>query len=353
MPLQYLDNVVVKGIAACIPKNKVSNLDYALLSLEERKKFVKTTGIEFRHIAEAEQCTSDFCYIAAKALIDELKWDKDEIDILLFVSQTADYPYPATSIILQDRLGLSKSCIAFDINLGCSGYVYGLGVISSMISSMKMKKGLLLVGETASKTTTISDKSAYPLFGDAGTATALEFTEKFRRMYFNFGCDGSGHKAILMKSGNIGGRFPVTVESLRLKKVCEGIERNDSHVALEGIDIFNFSIHEVPNSIRMLIEYNNININDIDAFIFHQANFIINDTVRKKLNIAEEKVPYTLKEFGNTSSASIPLTIVHKLRNKVINEKIKLLLCGFGVGLSWGAVVLDIEKIVCPDLIEI
>jgi 3-oxoacyl-[acyl-carrier-protein] synthase-3 len=353
MPAQYLNNVVIRGISACVPKNKVSNLDYSLLTLEERKKFVKTTGIEFRHIAEEDQCTSDFCYYAAKGLIDELKWEKDEIEILLFVSQTADYPFPATSIILQDRLGLLKSCVAFDINLGCSGYVYGLGVISSMISSMKIKKGLLLVGETASKTTTITDKSAYPLLGDAGTATALEFVEDSGIMYFDFGCDGSGHKTILMKSGNIGGRFPVTQESLKLKNIDRGIERSDLHVVLEGIDIFNFSLREVPKTIKLLIEKFNIDINDIDAFILHQANFIMNDIIRKKLNIKVEKVPYSLKEFGNTSSASIPLTIVHKLRERVKNGKMKLLLCGFGVGLSWGTIILDVEKIVCPEIIEI
>jgi len=353
MTTGLISNVSIKGIAACVPVRSESNLDYELLTREERIKLVKTTGIEKRRIAEGDQCTSDFCFIAAERLIADLKWKKDEIEALIFVSQTADYPYPATSIILQDRLGLPKASICFDINLGCSGYVYGLGIISNLVSSMNIKKGLLLVGEVAARTTTITDRSSYPLFGDAGTATAVEYDTKADKIYFDYGSDGSGHKAILMKSGNIGGRFPVTEDSLKVKIVSKGIERNDLHVILNGIDVFNFSITEVPRSVKQLVEKFDINLESIDAFVLHQANFIMNDTIRKKLKLPAEKMFYSLKDFGNTSSASIPLTIVHALQKRVREEKIKLLISGFGVGLSWGTMVIDVDKIVCPDILEI
>lgn len=341
------------GIAACVPIDKSSNLEYENLSLDERKKLIKTIGIEYRHIAKDNQCTSDFCFEAAEKLIKELNWNKNEIEILIFVSQTPDYPFPATSILLQNRLGLEKSCIAFDINLGCSGYVYGIAVIGNLISSMKLKKGLLLVGEVATKTTTIHDRSAYPLFGDAGTATAFEYSENANKFFFDFGSDGSGYNAILMKTGNIAGRFPYNRESLVFRKIGEGIERCDVHVSLDGLEIFNFSLREVPKTIRKIIGRAEINIDDIDSFILHQANFIMNDTIRKKLNIPIDKVPYSLNEFGNTSSASIPLTLVYRLREKLTTTKLKILMCGFGVGLSWGTIITDIEKIVCPDIIEI
>lgn len=353
MATGFISNVSVKGIAACVPRGCESNMDYELLTQEERIKLVKTTGIEKRRIAQKDQCTSDFCFHAAEKLISELKWKRDEIEALVFVSQTADYPYPATSIILQDRLGLPKSSICFDINLGCSGYVYGLGALAGQMSSMKIKKGLLLVGEVAARTTTYTDRSSYPLFGDAGTATALEFDENAEKIYFDFGSDGGGHNAILMKSGNIGGRFPVTEESLKLKRVDKGIERNDLHVILNGIEVFNFSITTVPRSVNLLVEKFGLDLDEIDAFVLHQANFIMNDTIRKKLKLPAEKVHYSLKEFGNTSSASIPLTIVHSLQERISTEKLRLLISGFGVGLSWGTMVLDADKIICPGLIEI
>ncbi|MFT4536372.1 MAG: 3-oxoacyl-[acyl-carrier-protein] synthase-3 [Saprospiraceae bacterium] len=346
-----IENVSVTGISAAVPKQIVSNHDYTLLSEKERRLLIKTTGVEEKRAAPKGLTTSDLCFEAANQLIDQLDWKKEEIGILIFVSQSSDYLLPATSIILQDRLGLPKSCMAFDIGLGCSGYVYGLSVMSAMMSASKIEKGLLLVGDVSSATCAIEDKSTYPLFGDAGTATALTYKDKSPHFYFNLQNDGSGFDKIIIKDGGI--RNLITEKSLVKREISEGIVRTDLNVCLSGMDIFNFSVTEVPKSIKAFCEYIDRDLNEFDYIMLHQANKLMNETIRKKIKIPVEKVPYSIAKFGNTSSASIPLTIITELQNECRQSNIELLLSGFGVGLSWGVCNLQLDHIVCPDLIEI
>jgi 3-oxoacyl-[acyl-carrier-protein] synthase III len=344
-------NVIISGLAGCVPKQIKENKDYPYFSDGEYEKFVASVGIERRRIVEPGICTSDLCYASAEQLIAELNWNKSEIEVLIFVSHTADYKLPATSCILQDRLHLPISCMTLDISLGCSGYVHGLKVLSSLLSSGGMKKGLLLAGNTQSSYASFADKSVYPLFADAGTATALEYCPNSEDMYYNFGSDGSGFEAIIVPDG--GCRNPFNYDSLNMIDFGEGIKRSRLHESLDGIDVFSFGLLRAPQSVTQLIQEFNLSKEEIDYFLFHQANKFLVERIRKKLNILTEKVPYNIKDFGNTSCASLPLLIVTNLRKEIMSQKLKLLLCGFGVGLSWGTAAVTVNKIICSELIEI
>lgn len=343
-----IPNVKLQGVAACVPQQEVSNFDCALLEEKERKLFVKTTGIENRRIAAKGVCASDLCERAAQKLITDLGWNKNEISVLVFVTQTPDYITPATAILLQEKLGLSKSCLAFDINLGCSGYVYGLSVAAAMLQNIPNGKGLLLVGDVSSACISAEDKSTVPLFSDAGSATAIVQDNNASSLHFNLENDGKGFEAIMIPEG--GYRNPITKNSLKMIAVSKGISRNSSHLILNGIDIFNFSISEVPKNIQKLLQ-SHVGIVP-EYFILHQANKIINETIADTLKIDYEKFPSSLKNYGNTSSASIPLTLVTQLSQQLKLKKVNLLLSGFGVGLSWGSVLLATEELTIPDLIN-
>lgn len=350
MATASVHNVRVAGISACVPEHVEHNSEYPLLTPEERAKILKTTGIERRRMAPSDLCTSDLCVAAASTLLDELAWSRDEVDAVVLVTQSPDYTVPATAPILQDRLGFPKTCLAFDINLGCSGYTYGLQVVASLLSAGNLRKGLLLVGDTPSKTVSPRDRSSATLFGDAAAATALETTPG-AVMHFDFGSDGSGYEAIIIPDGGL--RNPVGPESLEVVQIDEGIARNRCQLILDGVEVFNFSIREVPKTVRNLMAVAEKEVSDVDAFVFHQANLFMNDLIRKKLKLPEDKVPSTLREYGNTSSASIPLTIVSELRSRITDGPLSLVLCGFGVGLSWATVYLETDRVVCPPIVEV
>jgi 3-oxoacyl-[acyl-carrier-protein] synthase-3 len=323
-----------------------------LFDTESLTAFINGTGVERKRKAPADTCTSDLCIAAAEQLIKDLQWNKEDIDILIFVSQTPDYVLPATACVIQERLGLSTDCYAMDISLGCSGWVYGLQVVSSLLQSLDKKgKALLLVGDTILKFCSETDKSTYPLFGDAGTATALEYNENTGEMYFDMHTDGSGYKAIIIEDG--GFRKQVTESSFAMHNRGEGISSNNLQLSLDGMDVFSFGIQRAPQSVNALIEHFQLDKEGMDYFLFHQANLFMNEKIRKKLQIPPEKVPYSLKDFGNTSSATIPLTMVTQLQKDLQSRHLKNIACGFGVGLSWGSVYFETDCITVPDLIEI
>lgn len=350
MSFLSIDNIRVAGISACVPQKVEESRSFPLFRETDAENFIKGTGVERRHIADSEVCSSDLCLKSAEKIISELNWDKDDIDVIVFVSQTPDYRLPATSAILQDRLKLSESCFAIDISLGCSGWVYALSVISSLLSHGSMKKGLLLAGDTILKFCSPLDKSTYPLFGDAGSALAIEYTEdKNESIKFCFNTDGSGNKAIIIEDG--GFRNPVNEHSFKREHVSDGIQRNKLDLVLDGMDVFAFGITKAPKSVKDLITHYDINIDEVDYFTFHQANMFMNEKIRKKLKLKEDKVPYSLKDFGNTSCATIPLTMVSQLSTELSSSKLKHIACGFGVGLSWASCFFKTDNIVCPELI--
>ena len=349
MALFSIENIQIKGISCAVPKDIYSNMDYERISIKEREMLIRTTGVEKRHVAKFGTTTADLCKVATNKLLNELKWQRSDIEILIFVSQSRDYLIPATACILQNRLELSKNCMAFDVNMGCSGYVYGLSIIAGIMAATKLKKGLLLVGDVSTLNTSYKDKSTFPLFGDAGTCTAIQFVDG-AQMNFNLQTDGSGYEAIIIRDG--GCRNYASKESFDSKKYSDGIERNRVELELDGIQVFNFSLKEVHLNILTLLEFRKNKVEEIDYFIFHQANKLINESIRKKLKIPIEKFPYSMAEYGNTSSASIPLTILFALSENLQNQNQKLLISGFGVGLSWGSAIIDFKNVVCLPIIE-
>lgn len=351
MSFLSIENVKISGISACVPKDNEEVANFPLFTPDEAKNFSSTTGVERRRKANKEVCTSDLCLKAAEKLIEELNWVKNEIDCLVFVTQTPDFRLPATSVILQHRLGLSTDCYTLDISSGCSGWVDALSVISSLLSHRSMKKGLLLAGDTILKFCSETDKSTYPLFGDAGTATAVEFCAKEeQKIFFTFNSDGGGSDVIIIKDG--GFRNPVSEKSFLKETISPGIERSNLDLILEGMDVFSFGISKAPQSVNNLVDFFSIDSEKVDFFVFHQANMFMNEKIRKKLKLPIEKVPYSLKNFGNTSCATIPMTLVTQLQDRMINGKLSYIACGFGVGLSWGSCYFHTDKIVCPNLIE-
>lgn len=346
-----ISDIAIKGISSCVPKNKQLNRELSLMSSDEIEKFIEATGVEERRIADDKTCTSDLCFHAAEKLISELNWNKEDIEVLVFVSQTADYILPVSSVILQERLGLSNSCVAFDVPLGCSGYVYGMSIISSMMKATGLKKGILLAGDTSSKLLSQQDKSTVPLFGDAGTATAFEYDSNANNLYFDLGSDGSGKNAIILKDG--GARNRITQNSLEYHEYESGIKRNSCHLVLEGMDVFSFGISQAPKTINLLLEKFDLDKEKIDYFVFHQANLMMNKMIVKKLKLPQEKVPYSLQKYGNTSSATIPLTIALNLKEELFNSAKEVIVCGFGVGLSWGTAKITFDNLLITDILEI
>lgn len=341
----------ISGLAACVPKREVSNYDYKWVSAKEREQLVKTIGVEKRRHVDKGTTTSDMCQKAAEAVLEGLSVDRSQIKLLIFVSQTRDYFIPQTSGILQDKLGLPKSSVSIDISLGCSGYVYGLAMTAGMMNSFGIDKALLLVGDISSLNSAYRDKSTYPLFGDAGTATLLERDATAPSMHFSLEGDGSGYQAIIIPDGGM--RNILSKKSFNYKKIAPGIYRTPLHVALDGIEVFNFSLREVVPNIRHLLKYSGEELSSFDYVVFHQANKLINDTLRKMLKLPPEKVPLSIGKYGNTSSASIPLTIISEIREVIQERELRLLLSAFGIGLSWGTASLTMQKPFCPEILEI
>jgi len=340
------EGVGITAMSAAVPKRVVKNREYTeVFSAEEANEIVDKTGIEERRFADAETCSSDLCFAAAEKLIADLGWDKSEIEALVFVSQTADYILPATACILQDRLGLSKECYATDCALGCSGWVYGLSQVVSLVANGDIKKALLLCGDAKKR---FEGGRRDPLFGSAGTATAVEFAKGAEGLQFHFGTDGSGFDAIITPAG--GSRCPIDDKTFEYEDI-EGKKYHRMMTRMKGMDVFSFGISTAPKTVKKLAEHFGFDYLDADYFVFHQANMKMNNMIAKKLKLPEEKVPSCMYEFGNTSSASIPLTIVSQIADKSANKK--FICCGFGVGLSWGTVAFKTDNIVVSDLVEL
>lgn len=344
MALSTLHNVRFAGMASCVPHRILDNVrDCPPSQRSERERLVRNIGIHTRRICPEWQTFSDLAFAAAEKLLAELQWRREEIDALIVVTQSPDYLIPATAIILQDRLGLAHSTIAFDVNLGCSGYPFGLHLLGSMIAAGGVKKGLLLVGD---KCANVKD----PLFSDAGTATALEFDAGAPPMHFDLNSDGSGCKAIMLPAG--GHREPFGVQHLIPTRDEHGVLRWPAELILDGPAVLSFSTQRVPPAVQRLLEYAGTSKDAIDYFVFHQANRMINETIRKKLQLPVEKVPSTLHDLGNTSGASLPVTMTIRLHETLAQGRHTLLLSGFGIGLSWGSVILDVQGAKFPAMLE-
>ena len=349
-----IKNVRFAGVSACMPKHVVKTADLPLFNEEEAAVFDNTVGIKERRLGPDTLCASDMCQAAAEKLLEELGWEKSSIDMLVFESVTADFhPTPPTSCVLQDRLGLSTDCFCIDLPMGCCGTMYAINVAGNMLSAGNIKRALLLVGDTALRMGSMKDKSRIPLFGDCGTAMALEYDATAKDIVIDFHTVGSGYKALMTPHG--GCRHPITSESFLQEDFGNGIVRAPKDTLIDGMAVLTFAISRPPKSIQQLIDDYNIDVNtDIDYFLIHQANKLIVDRVVKKLHLPVEKVPYDLEEFGNLGGASIPSLMVTRIANALRSNAPTTMLCSsFGLGLSWGTMLLTANNVVVPDLIEI
>lgn len=314
---------------------------------DEVEKMIKSVGISERRICDEKTTAADLCFKAAEKLIADNDIAPESIDMLLFMSQTADYRSPATACTLQHRLGLPKECAAMDLSLACSGYVYSLSCAMAYASMPGINRVLLLDGETFSKVTNPRDKVNVPLYGDAGTATLIEKGE-FDESTFILRTDGSGEDAVKIPAGI---RNKITAESTIVRERENGNFRSDLEVYMDGMAVFNFAIKVVPKGVKEMMTETGHQLSDIDYLVFHQSNKFMTDFFIKKLKFDSAKVPYCIGRFGNTSSASVPLTIVSELHGKLSNPA-KVVMCGFGAGLSWGTAFMTFKNCRISDLIE-
>ena len=335
-----------------MPGRVVRNEDLtAYYSPDEIAKFVKSAGVTQRRFVDEETTSSDLCFHAAERLLKDMAVDRGTIDCLIFVSQTPDFHFPASATILQHRLGLGKSTAAFDISLGCTGFVYGLSVAYAYLQQPSFRRVLLLVGETPSKITSMRDKATALLFGDAGAATLIERTEGRGAAFFSLNSDGGGEDTIKIPAG--GYRHPSSEGTLLDRGYPDGSVRNDHQQAIDGMEVFNFAMREVSKDIIAISNRANAPLESLDFFVFHQANKFITDFLVKKLRLRPERVPCGIAQFGNTSSASIPLTIVTEARSG-FSAPAKALLSSFGVGLSWAdAIIVSDRGMAVSDLVEL
>lgn len=351
MAFQTINQVAVSGIAAAVPRNVVENSSCGLFaSQEEYARFATMVGIERRHICEEGVIASDLCAGAAEKLLEDLSWRREDIDLLIYVSQTMEYKLPATACCLQHRLGMSRDCMCFDVGMGCSGWVYGMGIAAGMIQTGHFRRCLLLAGD--SHLANGQSKAETPLFGDCGTATALSFDPTSPPILIETGTDGSGYDAIICKSSVGGGsRYPCSENSFEWRTDEFGNKYRDVDIVMNGPAVFTFGITRVPACVRRMLQRAEKGVEDIDSFVFHQANLMMNEMIRKKCKIPVEKCPYSLRDFGNCSSASIPLTLVSQLAGGIRQHPVSLLACGFGVGLSWGTLHTTLRQPVISDLV--
>lgn len=353
MAIVSYKGIGITALSACVPSRVIDNYHYDLdiWPEEEVKKVVDKVGVAERRFVDDKTCASDLCFAAAEKLISDNDIDRSEIDLLVFLSQTPDYRMPATSILLQDRLGLPMSTMAFDISLGCSGFISALSIVYAMMQNNGFRKALLLDGETRSKVYSRKDRREAFIFGDAGAAALIERDKKFGESHFSLNSDGSRGELIMIPGG--GYRNMSSAETLREKVVDEyGNIRSDEHGHMDGANVFNFVIVEVPKDIKRLLTATGEDIQSIDYYVFHQANLFINNYIAKKMKLDKERIPWTIQKYGNTSSVSVPLTIVSELKDKMHDEK-KLMLSAFGVGMAWATAIVPFVDCRISDIVEL
>lgn len=338
-----INNIKIQAIATYLPNNVLEmNTLYNLYGENNVKMVMKATGVERVHIADEKQTTSDMCFEAATFLIEKEKINKEDIDGLVFISQTADYRAPATSVILQDKLGLSKETVCFDISYGCSGYIYGIFQASILINSGACKKVLVLAGDTTSKLINPKDRAQRMVFGDAGSATIV--CEGEGQIGFHIGSDGSEFEKVIIPAG--GFRIPSSEETRKEYMDSDGNVRTQDNFYMDGIAVFNFIIKHGQKSINTLLEYMQWGKEDVKFYAMHQATRFTLDNLRKRLKLDNEKAPTNITNYGNTGPTTIPLVLTDmcNIESNFDTSKLdKVIMCGFGVGLSWGSIACNLQ----------
>ncbi len=322
----------IAGVSTCLPPNVVDNLDPTSgFAAEDVRKVVAMAGVRERRVVSGTVTSADLCERAASVLMERLGWAPESVSALIFVTQTPDHFLPSTSCLLQQRLGLPDTCAAFDVGLGCSGYPYGLYIAATMLRAGGHQRILMLHGETPSRFVSPEDQATVLLFSDAGSATALELTEDpTAGGQFVLHTDGSGAEGLILRGGGFRDRTPT----------------NPRHHFLEmdGAAIFNFTIKRVPALIAETLAFAGKAVNDVDAFVFHQSNRFIMKHLMKKSGLPEERVPMSIEDSGNCGGPSVAVTMTRKLSPPPPGRRAHWMLLGYGVGLSWGAALIQIDE---------
>jgi 3-oxoacyl-[acyl-carrier-protein] synthase-3 len=312
-----------------VPATVFNNLtDASEFPQDEIRKVVSMAGVKQRHISDGSICTSDLCLKSARDLLAQLKWDVSTIDALILVTQTPDYFLPSTSCLLHRDLGLTDTCATFDVGLGCSSYPYGMWLASMMLNT-GLKRVLLLNGETPSHILSRDDRATFLLFGDAGSATALERTEQAEPWHFVLHTEGAGFDNLIICAGGFRDRFSDNTR--------------DHYLRMNGAELFNFTIKRVPPLINDTLALANKQVNDVDYYVFHQSNRFMMNHLAKKCGLPLDRTPIILDRFGNVGGPSVPLTITQGVCQTPLTESVSMMLLGYGVGLSWGSVLLNID----------
>lgn len=346
-----IDGLSISAIASSIPKNTVDFSDLETKFGEtEIKRIIASTGISKVRVAEKGVCASDLCEAASRFLFEKLNVDPLSFDGIVLVSQTFDHIIPATSTILQNKLGLPKTAVAFDIRYGCSAYIYGIYQAAILIASGSCSKVLVLAGDVITPTVNRYDKALKMVMGDSGSATIVEKGND--SLAFNIMTDGSGYDRLIIPAG--GCRYPYDENSKKESEKENGNIRSDENLYMDGMEIMNFCLREVPKIIDEVLELSEWKKEDVGIFAMHQANKFIVDYLRKKMKVPPETVPVVVAEIGNTGPGTIPhlFSAEHK---RLIEEKrlAKSVMCGFGVGFSWGAITADLSKTKFFEPVEI
>ncbi|TWT77778.1 3-oxoacyl-[acyl-carrier-protein] synthase 3 [Posidoniimonas polymericola] len=338
MATMKINGVRVAGIASAVPANTLTADDLSRrFGDEESAKIRASVGVEERRVAEDGVCASDLCFEAAERLLADLSWDRGDVQGLIFVTQTPDYFAPSTSCVLQHRLGLAPSCAAFDVNMGCSGYVYGLAVAMQLAGSIDGRV-LLLVGDTITKMVSPDDRSTAPLFGDAGSATAIEPDADAPPATIVLGTNGAGAEHLITRRG--GFREPAD-------------QQHPPRLKMDGAEVFQFALGEVPRAYRATIQEHGWTTDDVESVVMHQSNLFMLQHFRKRLKLPEEKLVIGLQKYGNASCASIPLAIADAWGAPGATLSRRLALVGFGVGWSWGGAAVSLHDAVLPAVVSV
>lgn len=343
-----IKNVKIRGMAATLGEiyhDFSKEPEYYNNDLKQLEKLKKMIGFGGRYWAKDTTTTLDLCLDATQKLLKELNIDASSIDAIVSVTQTPDYHMPGNAHVIHQKLGCNKETAAVDLEFGCSGYVYGLWTACLMLNP-NLRRVLLITGDTLSKVGNKKDRTVAPIFGDSGSATIIDFDENAEDTFFILKSNGSGIDCLLQPAGAY--RNPSTEETRKEVPDKDGNIRSQENFYMNGFDVFNFTLTEQPKLLDEILEFANVTKEDIDYYVLHQANVYIVETILRKAKIPFEKAPTKIFEkFGNQNSASIPSAICEDLSNKFLNGSKKVLMQGFGIGLSWGACITNFDNVVC------
>lgn len=331
----------IKDIISHLPSNKLTNEELAQEFHDwDVAKIYQKTGISVRSIAAPDECASDLGVAAARKLFEKGIYRPEDIDFLLFCTQSPDYFLPTTACLIQERLKLKTSCGALDINLGCSGFIYGLSLAKGLIETEQSRNLLFITSDTYTKFINPKDRGVRTIFGDGAAATLIAAIDSEEETIgpFVFGTDGKGANKLIVPAGGL--RMPISQETSVEKNDGTGIYRSAQNLYMDGPEIFNFTLNEVPVAVKSLLDMSSTTIEEIDYFIFHQANSFMLESLRKKMKIPKDKFCMNLESYGNTVSATIPMAMELSLKKGELRPGGKVMLVGFGVGYSWGATLI-------------